>query len=199
MTLEDLIKVRYKVIADWPGIKLIKVGDILYLHGNDGGFGNGFYYTNSNTTNPQPDVFLPGDVEKYPHLFKRLEWWEERSDDEMAKFVRSKETGRVYPMENKKLKIMNKPIINEVFADNGEHSHWELIDSSNGDILWQEPEDANQTINGEQDELILESLDFYWRHCTEKLQRKDLGDIERMNYGKITAKLYKLITKKQNP
>jgi hypothetical protein len=30
---------------------------------------------------------------------------------------------------------MNKPIVVEVFADNGEHSHWELIDD-NGDVLW---------------------------------------------------------------
>lgn len=30
----------------------------------------------------------------------------------------------------------SKPIVNEVFADNGEHSHWELIDPRNGKILW---------------------------------------------------------------
>lgn len=33
---------------------------------------------------------------------------------------------------------MEKPIINEVFADNGEHSHWELINAETGELLWSE-------------------------------------------------------------
>lgn len=35
---------------------------------------------------------------------------------------------------------MNKPIIVEVFADNGEHSHFKLINVDNGEVLWEEPE-----------------------------------------------------------
>ena len=34
---------------------------------------------------------------------------------------------------------MNKPTIIERFADNGEHSHWELIDTSTGNVLWPKP------------------------------------------------------------
>lgn len=30
---------------------------------------------------------------------------------------------------------MIKPLLNEKFTDNGEHSHWELIDSETGEIL----------------------------------------------------------------
>ena len=30
---------------------------------------------------------------------------------------------------------MNKPKVIEKFADNGEHSHWELIDSDTGIVL----------------------------------------------------------------
>jgi chromosome segregation ATPase len=33
---------------------------------------------------------------------------------------------------------MIKPILNEAFADNGAHSHWEVIDGNNGKILWSE-------------------------------------------------------------
>lgn len=33
---------------------------------------------------------------------------------------------------------MNKPTIVEVFADNGEHSHWTLIESETGIKLWSE-------------------------------------------------------------
>jgi len=33
---------------------------------------------------------------------------------------------------------MKKPIINEVFTDNGEHSHWNLIDDETNSIIWSE-------------------------------------------------------------
>jgi len=32
---------------------------------------------------------------------------------------------------------MKEPKVIEIFADNGEHSHWQLIDE-NGEILWSE-------------------------------------------------------------
>lgn len=42
---------------------------------------------------------------------------------------------------------MNKePIVNEVFSDNGEHSHWNLIDPETGENLWSEdPEEDEAT------------------------------------------------------
>ena len=41
--------------------------------------------------------------------------------------------------------ISDKPVVNEVFADNGEHSHWELIDSGTGKVIWSEcPEELNE-------------------------------------------------------
>lgn len=40
---------------------------------------------------------------------------------------------------------MNKPTIKECFADNGEHSHWELIDSDTGKVLWSEGEEDCST------------------------------------------------------
>ncbi len=39
---------------------------------------------------------------------------------------------------------MKKPIVNEVFADNGEHSHWELVGVEDGDILWTETESPSE-------------------------------------------------------
>lgn len=36
--------------------------------------------------------------------------------------------------------LKEKPLVNEQFADNGEHSHWELIDVETGRILWTEEE-----------------------------------------------------------
>lgn len=38
---------------------------------------------------------------------------------------------------------LNKPTIVEQFADNGAHSHWELINTNTGEILWSEwPDDV---------------------------------------------------------
>jgi hypothetical protein len=33
---------------------------------------------------------------------------------------------------------IEKPVVNEVFTDNGEHSHWNLIDVETGENLWSE-------------------------------------------------------------
>ena len=41
---------------------------------------------------------------------------------------------------------MNKPKVIEKFADNGEHSHWELIDSDTGTVLWSEDSNVNEII-----------------------------------------------------
>lgn len=43
---------------------------------------------------------------------------------------------------------MKKPIIVERFSDNGEHSHWALIDSKTGELIWSEaPEEEIQNLN----------------------------------------------------
>lgn len=34
--------------------------------------------------------------------------------------------------------MKSKPVLNEVFADNGEHSHWNLINPDTGENLWSE-------------------------------------------------------------
>lgn len=41
---------------------------------------------------------------------------------------------------------MNKPIVIEKFADNGEHSHWELIDPDTGTVLWSEDSNVDEII-----------------------------------------------------
>lgn len=73
MTVEDLLKPRYKVIADFP-MSICKVGEILEPQGKyfpviEGGYWNIEIY-------------------KYPHLFKKLEWWEEREESDMPEYVK---------------------------------------------------------------------------------------------------------------
>lgn len=40
---------------------------------------------------------------------------------------------------------MKKPKVIEKFADNGEHSHYQLVDVESGEVIWSEdPTEANQ-------------------------------------------------------
>jgi hypothetical protein len=75
MTTEELMKPRYKAIADYP-YSGRKVGD----------------------------VFHPSDVkahslflDRYPHLFSKLEWWEERKTEDMPEYY--KIDGTIYKWE----------------------------------------------------------------------------------------------------
>lgn len=68
MTVEELLKPRYKVIADYPG-SAFKIGELVQPHPK-----YGF------------DIFpYP---EKYPHLFKPLAWYEEREVSDMPGYVK---------------------------------------------------------------------------------------------------------------
>jgi hypothetical protein len=79
MNTDTLLKPRYKVIADYPDSKY-SVGDIL-----PGCF--------SDWDEDADDDFIDEQmrhVKKFPHLFRRLEWWEERSVDEMPRYIKHK-------------------------------------------------------------------------------------------------------------
>jgi hypothetical protein len=43
--------------------------------------------------------------------------------------------------------LKSKPIVNEVFADNGEHSHYELLDADTGEVLWTEVIEVHETVH----------------------------------------------------
>ena len=65
--VEQLMRPRYRVIALWPNTEF-KIGDIT-----------------------EPEYNIETAIRFYndfPHLFRKLEWWQERSIDEMPEFVR---------------------------------------------------------------------------------------------------------------
>jgi hypothetical protein len=82
MSYEDLMKPRYKVIADYPGCPF-KVGEILqktkYMSGKE--FVRGMLH--------QPD--------DYPANFQRLEWWQDRAETDPPEYVKRK--GIVYKVD----------------------------------------------------------------------------------------------------
>jgi len=63
---------RLKVMADWPGNSSYKVGDVL--------------------------VDYQSPYSNYPHLFKSLDWWEERNLDQLPGYVKNS-TGEVFKVQ----------------------------------------------------------------------------------------------------
>lgn len=81
MNIEELLKPRYKVVAEYPGSPLL-LEDILTY--DERGY---FYNFNMHC------VINP---ERYPAIFKPLEWWEERAADEMPEYVKDNYCGEVH-------------------------------------------------------------------------------------------------------
>lgn len=69
MTIEDLMKLRWKAIADYPHSGH-NVGGIIHID-----------------SLPLPRTGAEF-FNKYPHLFKPLQWWEEREEKDMPEYVK---------------------------------------------------------------------------------------------------------------
>lgn len=88
LTKEELLKPRYKVIAAYP-MCLRKVGTVLDNCGKSLS-GNYLYDLGKDTWDSEY-------LDKYPHLFKRLEWWEERELPQMPEYLKGPDGGVVKP------------------------------------------------------------------------------------------------------
>lgn len=82
MTAKDLLAPRFKLIADFPNRSdfRIRVGDVLtldYWDAKNGKYG----HKQGNLTTYAPYY------EQYPHLFKKMNWWEDRTEDQMPKYL----------------------------------------------------------------------------------------------------------------
>ena len=77
MSTEELLKPRYKVIADYPESRF-KIEVILIDEGVNGFFYNDRIYNKA--------IWVA--IDKYPHIFKRLEWWEDRIIEDLPKYLR---------------------------------------------------------------------------------------------------------------
>ena len=65
---------------------------------------------------------------------------------------------------------MKKPTIIEVFACNGHHSHWALIDSETGDKVWSEAPEECKAMGFPVEEVLpdKEFLCSSWKECRHK-------------------------------
>lgn len=82
MTNEELLKPRWKCIADFPDSKY-KIGQIY----------DGFEFEDNIFISPKDFGYsdTPIDIpEDYPAIFKKLEWWEERNKEDLPKYIKHK-------------------------------------------------------------------------------------------------------------
>lgn len=80
MTKEQLLKPRYKVIADYPE-SIWEVGKIL---DRDWGW------------NGDDETGFKNHISHYPHLFRKLDWWEDREPGDMPEYVKDLKTNKIF-------------------------------------------------------------------------------------------------------
>lgn len=78
MNAKELLIPRFEVVETYPNCKF-KKGDFLERIPNAT---NDWY--NHNKSLIDAEILLE-DIEKYPHLFQKLKWWENRTNEEMPK------------------------------------------------------------------------------------------------------------------
>lgn len=80
MKVEDLLKPRYKVLADWPESQ---------FSSKDSPASMISYWVGRIIIYGEIGVQTQIKYDKYPHLFKKLEWWEDREESEMPEYLKS--------------------------------------------------------------------------------------------------------------
>lgn len=99
--IEELLKPRYKVIADYPKSEF-EIGEIIqfdrigflpmiFLEDQTEGWLTDFIEKPRGSVMYSIKMFEP-----YPHLFQPLQWWEERPIEELPLYVRFGEKGKQY-------------------------------------------------------------------------------------------------------
>lgn len=93
MSIEELLRPRYKVVAIWPDM-----GDYKYFHGQiiemQDFDSNGQWYIKTKKSTLY-DAFF----DSYSNLFKKLNWWEERKPEDMPEYVKGTLGGEFKVME----------------------------------------------------------------------------------------------------
>ena len=79
MTAEQLLKPRYEVIADYP-FNPYQIGDLVQNIANT----SVALYAKINDTDHLSSIEY---FDKFPHLFRKLNWWENRKAEDMPKQV----------------------------------------------------------------------------------------------------------------
>ena len=91
--IQWLMQPRYKVIADYPGRPLsMPIGHILFLDK----FGAGKWWHEYTDLEP---IHIDEGSKRFPAILRNLEWWEERTADEMPEYLKDLNDGQLYSVQ----------------------------------------------------------------------------------------------------
>lgn len=93
MTPEELLIPRYEIIADYPNSPF-KKGDILFKHTCEGA--DGYVYVIPHDFITSGSLTYECDVERFPKIFRKLAWWEDRKPEDLPKYLKETDTGKVF-------------------------------------------------------------------------------------------------------
>lgn len=107
-TIDHLITPRYKILAMYP-CSPYQIGDIVKITQDDSNF---FLAITTKEVNefsdgepvPHERFHHISEIEEYPAVFKKMYWWEERTEDEMPEYLKIKKDVRSGPWEFFKIK-----------------------------------------------------------------------------------------------
>lgn len=92
LTKEQLLRPRYKVIADYPFRDHFLLNEIIELDQYDDRPHlklNEWYVTKQKLDGTGlPLNWFESTLNKYPHLFRPLKWWEHREESDMPEYVK---------------------------------------------------------------------------------------------------------------
>jgi hypothetical protein len=97
LTNEELTYPRFKVLVDYPGAQF-HVGQVLLFNHKEEWFTGKPEWTLEPTITRQggkTQIYI-GSIEPFTQVFKRLEWFEERTQDEMPRYIKYKDNGNSY-------------------------------------------------------------------------------------------------------
>jgi len=120
--MKNLLNPRFEVIANYPK-SIYKIGEII---------DNGYEF-----------IYCDTDGLKYtdfPHLFKKLNWWENREEKEMPKYLKCDQFKEVYEIEYWDMKYLTGKI-------KGENAGCNLLQNVSGYLLATKKEYENYVAN----------------------------------------------------
>lgn len=88
LSVEELMKPRYEVIADWPCMRDMHVGKVIEMNGRWPNPGSTIYWKWSITDCQGTRDYTTLYFERWPHLFKPLQWYSKRKPEEMPDYLR---------------------------------------------------------------------------------------------------------------
>ncbi len=93
MSEQELLQPRYKVIADYP-YSPYTIGSLMEDTGTRFLLSRTNCYDDFKMDIVEQDNYVSEEtILKYPHLFKKLDWWEQRKNSDMPEYIKNRHTG----------------------------------------------------------------------------------------------------------